>query len=128
METAGHEPTPCYVQAINSSKGGIVIAGKVLWATSSQERRRGLLGRDRLDPNDGIYIVPTEWIHTFGMRFPIDVAFLSSDGAILAINRHLRPWRLSKLSLRAHGALELAAGRLSETGTDVGDRIEFRDL
>ena len=128
METVGNEPTPSYVQAINSSKGGIVIARNVLWATSSRERRRGLLGREYLDPNDGIYIAPTEWIHTFGMRFPIDVAFLSDDGVVLAINRHLRPRRLSKLSLRAQGALELAAGRLSETGTDVGDKIEFRDV
>lgn len=116
-----------FVRAINSSKGGIVLANRVLWATTSQQRRRGLLGRDQLDSDEGMYIVPCEWIHTFGMRFPIDVAFLSKEGRVLTVHHHLHANRLSKISLRAEGALELAAGRLEETGTTVGDMIEFRD-
>jgi uncharacterized membrane protein (UPF0127 family) len=75
-----------------------------------------------------MFIAPTEWVHTFGMKFPIDVAFLSEDGVVLKINRELRPSRFSKLSLRAQGALELAAGRLAETGTEVGHKIEFLDV
>lgn len=122
------ESPPEFVSAINLSKGGIVIARRVLWATRSGERRKGLLGREQLDRDEGIYIAPTEWVHTFGMRFPIDVAFLSKDGVVLAINHSLRPNRFSKLSWRAQGALELASGCLKESGTDVGDRIEFRDV
>ncbi len=128
MQTAGHEPESIYVQAINTSKGGIVVANRMLWATTSQQRRRGLLEREQLDQDEGMYIVPTEWVHTFGMHFPIDVAFLSEEGVVLTINRQLRPNRFSKISLRAQGALELAAGRLAETGTEVGDKIEFRDV
>lgn len=127
MATNGKVSTSSFVRAINSSKGGIVLAGRVLWATTSQARRRGLLGREQLDRDEGMFIAPTEWVHTFGMRFPIDVAFLSEDGVVLKINCHLRPYRFSKLAIRAQGALELAAGRLSETGTEVGDKIEFRD-
>lgn len=122
------ESSPSFVQAVNSTKGGIVLAGRVLWAMTSQERRRGLLGRDKLNSDEGMYIVPCEWIHTFGMRFPIDLAFISKEGRILTIQCHLRPNRLSKPSFRARGALELAAGRLQATGTTVGDVIEFRDI
>lgn len=105
-----------------------ILVSRVLWATTIQQRHRGLLGRDQLDQDEGMYIVPTEWIHTFGMHFSIDVAFLSEEGVVLTINRQLRPNRISKISLRAQGALELAAGRLAETGADVGDMIEFRDV
>ncbi len=126
--TEQETPARGFVRAINTSKGGIVVANRVLWAGSSRERRRGLLGRDHLDDDEGMFIVPTEWIHTFGMRFSIDVAFLSKDGIVLTIHHNLRPKRLSKISLRAEGALELAAGRLRATGTEVGDRIEFRDV
>lgn len=112
------------VRAINVSKG-TTVADRVQWAGSGPERRRGLLGRERLDPNEGIYIVPTQWIHTFGMRFSIDVAFLDSRGRVLFAHHHLRPNRLSRPVWRAEGALELAAGTLRATRTAVGDAIEF---
>jgi len=128
MTTVGHDSSSSFVQAVNASRGGIVLANRVLWATTSQLRRRGLLGRDQLDRDEGMFIAPTEWVHTFGMQFPIDVAFLSEHGVVLKINHKLRPYRFSKLSLHAQGALELAAGRLAETGTEIGDTIEFRDI
>jgi len=101
------------------------VATRVEWAGCSESRRRGLLGRDSLDPEEGIYIVPCQWIHMFGMRFPIDVAFLSSSGRVLALHRGLRPWRLSRPVLRAEGVLELAAGALDRSGTTVGDVLEL---
>ena len=74
---------------------------------------------------EGIYLIPCEWIHTFGMHFPIDVAFLSPDGRILAVHHGLRPNRLSRIVLRAEGVLELSAGRLRATNTEVGDYVQF---
>ncbi|MCH8990751.1 MAG: DUF192 domain-containing protein [Acidobacteria bacterium] len=115
------------LRAINISKEDRVIARRIVRVETSAERRRGLLGREQLDPDEGIYIVPCEWIHTFGMKFPIDVAFLASDGRVLAMHHGLRPRRLSKIVLRAEGVLELAAGRLRESGTIVGDHVLFRD-
>lgn len=109
--------------ARNRSKGDTILASRVVWAGSSAARRRGLLGRDSLNPDEGIYIVPCEWVHTFGMRFPIDIAFLHRDGRVLAVHHALKPKRLSKLVFRAHGVLELAAGRLAETQTEVGHII-----
>ena len=78
-----------------------------------------------MDPDEGIYLVPCEGVHTFGMKFPIDVAFLDSKGTVLAVHHGLKPWRISKILFRARGVLELAAGVLRETGTETGDVIEF---
>jgi len=121
-EMDGEEPE--FVRAVNISKG-VTVASRVLWAGTSAERRKGLLGRDGLSPDEGMYIVPTQWIHMFGMRFPIDVAFLGEDGKVLHIHHGLRPNRLSRIVWRAEGALELAAGLLRETNTEVGDLIQF---
>ena len=74
-----------------------------------------------------MYLVPCQWIHMFGMRFSIDVAFLARDGRVLAVHHGLCPNRLSRPVLRAEGVLELAAGVLRNTRTTVGDRIEFQD-
>jgi len=113
------------LRAINITKG-IEIAARVEWAGTSVSRRRGLLGRDHMDADQGMYIVPTQWIHMFGMRFPIDVAFLASDGRVLFIHHHLRPNRFSRPVWRAEGALELAAGVLKRSGTVVGDVVELQ--
>lgn len=101
------------------------VADRVDWAGDSESRRRGLLGRETLPAGEGVYLVPCQWIHMFGMRFPIDVAFLSSSGRVLAVHERLRPWRLSRPVLRAEGALELPAGTLRSTGTRVGDVLEL---
>ncbi|MGB2768478.1 MAG: DUF192 domain-containing protein [Candidatus Zixiibacteriota bacterium] len=116
------------LQAVNVSKGGTIVARRVEWAGTSAQRRRGLLGRSGLDPEEGIYIVPCEGIHTFRMKFPIDVAFLGKDGHVLAVHHSLKPNRISRIVLRAQGVLELSAGRLRATDTEVGDIIEFREV
>ena len=112
------------MRAVNVSRG-LTIATRVVWAGTSETRRRGLLGRSTIEPSEGLYIVPTQWIHMFGMRFPIDVAFLAPDGRVLFIHHQLKANRLSRLVLRAEGALELAAGTLHATQTEVGDIIKF---
>jgi len=116
-----------FFKVFNVSKGGIVIAHKVIWAKTSSERRRGLLGRSSLNSAEGIYLAPCEWVHTFRMRFPIDVAFISAGGLILAVHHSLKPNRLSKFVLRAEGALELSAGTLRLSDTNAGDFIQLLD-
>jgi uncharacterized membrane protein (UPF0127 family) len=123
--SATAKPIEDLVCALNR-RTGLVVARRVQWAGTSAERRRGLLGRDSLDPDAGIYIVPCQWIHMFRMRFPIDAAFLDSEGRVLALHHDLRPNRLSRIVLRAEGVLELAAGRLRATDTRVGDVIELQ--
>ena len=115
-------------QAVNYTKAGTVLAGRVELAETSAQRRKGLLGRSQMDSEEGLYIAPCEWVHTFGMRFPIDVAFLASDGRVLTVHHGLKPNRLSKISFRAAGVLELAAGRLRATHTTRGDVIILREI
>jgi len=116
------------LRVINVSKGDAIIAGHIEWAGTGPRRRRGLLGRESLDCMEGIYLIPCEWIHTFGMHFPIDVAFLSPAGRILAVHHGLKPNRLSRIVLRAQGVLELSAGRLRATKSEVGDRVQFIEI
>lgn len=121
----GGDPADFPLKAINVSKGGIIIAERIEWAGTGARRRKGLLRRKEMDCMEGIYLTPCEWIHTFGMHFPIDVAFLSSTGKILAMHHSLKPNRFSKIVLRAEGVLELSAGRLCATDTEVGDSIQL---
>ena len=123
MAQDSYVPSQSTLVARNLSKNNVIIASQVAWAGTSAERRRGLLGRDSLAPEEGLYLVPCEWVHTFGMRFPIDIAFLHRDGRVLALHHALKPKRLSKLVFRAEGVLELAAGRLRDTKTCIGDVI-----
>jgi uncharacterized membrane protein (UPF0127 family) len=58
------------------------------------------------------------------MRIPIDTVFLDRNGHIKKIRANLKAWRLA-LDLRAHSVLELAAGVLEKSGTQVGDRLLF---
>ena len=94
-------------------------------ADTSAARRTGLLRHDRLGPEDGLLIVPCEAVHSFGMKFPIDVLFLSKKRKVLKIRPEMPKGRIS-VCLRAHSVLELAAGRAAATGTEVGDQLEIR--
>ena len=105
----------------------LVLADRLLWAGTSETRKKGLLGRTSFEAGEGIYIVPTQWIHMIGMKFPIDVAFLDGEGRVLTVHHRLKPWRFSRIVLRADGALELPEGTLERTGTGVGDVIAFED-
>jgi uncharacterized protein len=101
-----------------------IVANRVRLASTGATRRKGLLGVSHLDENSGLWIVPCEAIHTFCMRVPIDTVFLDRQGRIKKIRANLKAWRLA-IDLRAHSVLELAAGTLARSGTEVGDRLLF---
>lgn len=91
---------------------------------------KGLIGRSLQDfsQGGGLWIVPCDGVHTIGMNFPIDVAYLDAQGRILRIYHHLAPFRLAALSLKAKSVLELPPGVLAQTDTDIGDVLEFNPL
>ena len=93
-------------------------------ADTSQKRRTGLLKHQSLEPGQGIWIVPCEAVHTFGMKFPIDVLYLSKQKKVLKIRDNMKRSRMS-VCLRAHSVLELPAGHAAHTSTQVGDQLEF---
>ena len=96
------------------------VASVVTLAVSRAERRRGLLGRDSLDPSAAMILAPCFSVHTVFMRFPIDVAFVDRDGYAVKIVRRMVPWRLAAAP-RAQAVIELAAGGLEHVM--VGDRL-----
>ena len=102
-----------------------VVARRVELALTRRARRVGLLGRASLDAATALVLAPCLTIHTVGMKFPIDVVFVSRDGRALRIIRRLKPWRAA-VSVRAHAVIELAGGTLDSVDVRVGDHLDVR--
>ena len=98
------------------------LAHSLTGAFDSNSRRTGLLGRDGLDEGHALIIAPTTAIHTFFMRFAIDVAFVRRDGCVVGLRHAMKPWRVA-VALGAHAAVELPAGTLAESDTVRGDTL-----
>jgi len=105
---------------ITNSKGR-VLADRADIADTVAKRNTGLLKHLKLDPGEGL-LIPTQAVHTFRMKFPIDIAFLSRKRKVLKIRANMVRGRIS-MSLLAHSVLELPAGTLAETETTVGDQL-----
>ena len=104
---------------------GTVIADKVAVAATRATRRQGLLKHTSLPDGEGLWIVPSHGVHTFQMKFPIDVVALDDRGVVIDRVVNLQPWRIRLPKRGTAGVLELAAGSLDRTGTELGHRIEF---
>jgi uncharacterized protein len=107
---------------------GICLADETESARSFFKRIKGLIGRsaNQFVAGKALWIVPSEGIHTFGMRFSIDAAYLDSHGRVLKLYHELAPYRLAAVLLKARSVLELPSGVLAQTHTEVGDILEFR--
>jgi uncharacterized membrane protein (UPF0127 family) len=101
-----------------------VLATCMEVADSAALRNKGLLGRERISPGEGLWIIPCSSVHTFWMRFPIDLVYLDRKKRIRKLSCDVRPWRLSAC-LWAHSVLELPPGTIRSTQTQNGDRLEF---
>jgi hypothetical protein len=101
-----------------------VLATCMEVADSAAMRSKGLLGRESISPGEGLWIIPCEAVHTFWMRFPIDLVYLDRKKRIRKLSSEVRPWRLSAC-LWAHSVLELPPGTIHGTRTQTGDRLEF---
>jgi uncharacterized membrane protein (UPF0127 family) len=104
-----------------------VLADRVEIADHGATRRKGLLGRNGLPAGEGLWIIPCESVHTFGMRFSIDLVYLDRNKKVKKVRSGVPPWRLSAC-LSAHSVLELASGTIHMTQTRPGDVLEFSPL
>lgn len=109
---------------VKNQSRGTLIGDKITEASTSTTRRKGLLGRAGLADGEGLWIVPCESVHTFFMRFAIDLLYLSRDLQVKKVRHAVGPWRLSAC-LSAHSLIELPAGTLQRSGTQKGDRVVF---
>ena len=102
-----------------------VVADRVGVAATRAERAIGLLSKSGLEPGEALWIVPSRGVHTWGMRFPIDVLALDESGVVIDRISYFRPWRIRLPRRGTAGVLELAAGTLDQSGTQLGHRILF---
>ena len=121
-------PQPLRLTSADSQR---VLVPSIEVADSLFGRMRGLMGRSRLAPHEGLYLPGTNSIHMFFMRFSIDVVFVgkaAADGTlpVLAVRRGLRPWRGVVWWVRgAKGAIELPTGALDTAGLSPGDLVRL---
>jgi uncharacterized membrane protein (UPF0127 family) len=105
----------------------VVLADAAEVADTSAKRRTGLLKHTSLEAGEGLWIAPCESVHSFFMKFTIDVVYLDRKHQIKKIRPEMVPWRISGC-LTAHSVLELPAGTIARTGTKAGDQLEIKNL
>jgi uncharacterized protein len=103
---------------------GTSIGDRVFTAATSAERRTGLLKHEKLEEGSGLWITPCEAVHTFFMKFAIDLIYLDRKRRVRHTVRALAPWRLS-MCVTAHSVLELPPGTIDRTQTQKGDELEL---
>jgi uncharacterized protein len=101
-----------------------VLARQIETAFDRKARNRGLLGRRNLADDGALILAPCNSIHTFFMRFAIDVVFVDRDGHVRRARPSLRPWRI-QAAFRAFAVIEFASGALERSDTRAGDRLYF---
>lgn len=107
----------------NESRGtGLGDAVQV--ADTSAKRNVGLLKHKGLKAGEGLWIVPSQSVHTFFMKFAIDLVYLDKRRRVRKVRHAVRPWRVSGC-LWAHSVLELPAGSVAQTGTQPGDQLSI---
>lgn len=102
---------------------GSVICERCVVADRMLPRMKGLLGKRELVAGEGLLIQPAPSIHTFFMRFPIDVVFLSKSGEVMKVAANVGAWRMRSCR-RAFAVLELPAGEAERRGITVGDQVD----
>src|ERR1700676_5527027 len=103
------------------------VATEATVADSYLRRLIGLLGKTKrwARLGSGLWIVPSRGVHTIGMLFPIDLVFLSKEKEVVHVEEVVKPFRVSRVSLKAASVLELPPHTIYRTGTKVGDRFEI---
>ena len=112
------------VRAVNTTKG-TVLGECIRVADTGLSRIIGLLGERKLMPGDGLLIVPSQGVHTWGMLFPIDIVVLDGEWNVLALRRRMRQFRMTRIFWKAAAVLELPPGVLDSTSTELGDTLTF---
>jgi uncharacterized membrane protein (UPF0127 family) len=111
--------------AINVTRGVSLTAGGRV-ADTFMTRLVGLLADKTLAQGDGLWIHHCNSIHSIGMKFVFDAIFLDKNLKVVHLMREMKPWRVSKIVFSGDSVLELPAGLIAQTGTEIGDQFEMR--
>lgn len=113
------------MMAIVNTARNIILAETIQIAANFWRRLKGLLGTRELPEGEALMIMPCNSVHTFGMKYPIDVIFIGKDNRVLKTVSTMKPGRVSA-AVSASYVVELPAGTLDRTGTCAGDTLEYR--
>jgi uncharacterized protein len=108
----------------NETKGTF-LAFRVTVADSILGRLIGLLGRRSLKPDEGVWIVPANAIHTIGMLFSFDVVMIDKDFRVVSVREMVKPFRVILPKLRAESVIELPTHTIFRSRTEVGDQLRI---
>jgi len=105
------------------------VATEAVVADNYFRRLIGLLGKTSrwAKLGRGIWIIPSRGVHSIGMLFPIDLVFLSKDRQVVHLEEHFRPFRVSRISLKAASVLELPTHTIYRSKTQMGDVLEISE-
>lgn len=117
-------PLRINMKLINKTKGTL-LAQDVMIADNPFKRMKGLLGKKELKGAHALILKPCNSIHTFFMRFPIDVLFVDKDNKVVRAISCLVPFRITSLYFRADFAIELPAGTIQSTSSSEGDNLSI---
>lgn len=112
------------MKIINVTKDTL-LADEAKMANTSFTRLVGLLNRSSLKKGEALILAPSHCIHSFFMRFPIDVLFLDSQNRVIKTITPLKPWRLTSIYFKSVFTLELPSGVIKSTSTQEGDTISI---
>ncbi len=111
---------------LRNATQGNTLCGTLEPATTFWQRTRGLLGHAEQERGDGLLLLPSSGIHTFGMGYTIDVVFLNKSLQVLRICSSVPPWRVRLPARTTHCVLEMRKGEAERTGLAVGDRLQLQ--
>lgn len=103
------------------------LATELMVARTHWSRFRGLMGTNgsRFRRGQGLWIVPSHGIHTFAMRFPIDVVYLDQEHLVIHVEEELKPWRMAAIRVHSASVLELPIGTIRDSKTVLGDQVDI---
>ena len=113
--------------SVRNQTRGTSLGDAIDLADTSEKRRTGLLKHTHLDVGTGLWIVPCESVHTFFMKFAIDLVYVDRKHVVRKVRHAVPAWRLSAC-LAAHSILELPPGTARQSGTVAGDQLEIEKL
>jgi len=108
---------------LRNTRTGRVVAHRLLPALDSPSRRTGLLKHTSLDDGEAMLIAPTNAVHTWFMKFDIDIAFVTRDGRVLKTRDSVPPWRMSG-AFGGYAVIEMRGGSFAAADTAPGDVLE----
>ena len=115
---------PSVLRVANMTRGNQLLVERGRVANNYWTRLRGLIGVRQFAAGDGMAIVPCSGVHCMFMSIPIDVVYVDRADRVAALDPEMKPWAVGRPRKGARYVIELPAGTITRTGTQVGDQLQ----